>query len=64
MSDARLIDLETKAAYTEDMLAQLNDVIVRQERRIEHLESQLRQLTRLLENPQPESGEEPPPPHY
>lgn len=63
-SDTRLIELETKTAFNEDLVQQLNDVIVGQERRIELLENQIRRLFKLLEQPQADPGEEPPPPHY
>ena len=67
MSDEpRLIELETKVAYAEDMLAELNDVVIRQERRIDQLEAQQQHLIKLLEAPRQEAGAdpEPPPPHY
>jgi SlyX protein len=40
----RLTDLEVKASYTEDMLDQLNQVIVRQQDQIDRL---LRELSEL-----------------
>ena len=42
----RLTDLEVKASYTEDMLEQLNQVIVRQQAQIDRL---LRELGELRE---------------
>lgn len=40
----RLTDLEVKASYTEDMLDQLNQVIVRQQDQIDRLLRELREL--------------------
>ena len=36
-TDERLTELEIKASYSEDLLDQLNDVIVRQQQQIDHL---------------------------
>ncbi len=44
--ERRLTDLEVKASYTEDMLDQLNQVIVRQQGELDRL---LRQLSELRE---------------
>ena len=40
----RLTDLEVKASFTEDMLDQLNQVIVRQQGQIDRLLTELREL--------------------
>ena len=42
--DQRLTELEIKAAYTEDMLDELNRVIVRQQQQIDALLRELLQL--------------------
>lgn len=42
--EQRLIDLEIKASYTEDLLDQLDQVIVRQQQQIENLQHQITRL--------------------
>lgn len=66
-TDKRLIELEIKASYTEDLLDQLNLVVVRQQQQIERLMRELGQLRQQL----PDSGSMPfrslrdeLPPHY
>jgi SlyX protein len=44
MSETRFIDLETKLAYQEDAAQQLSDVVARQQRQIDALETALRAL--------------------
>jgi SlyX protein len=46
MSDQRLTDLEVKAAYTEDLLDKLDQVIIRQQNQIDQL---VREVARLRE---------------
>ncbi len=65
--DQRLIDLEVKAAYADDLLDQLSDQIYRQQQQIDLLLSELRLLRERL----PETGSAVPrnlrddiPPHY
>lgn len=48
----RLVDLEIKAGYTEDLLDQLNAQVYRQQQQIDALVQELRQLRDRL----PESG--------
>ena len=63
----RLVDLEVKAAYADDLLDQLSDQIYRQQQQIDLLLSELRLLRERL----PEAGATTPrnlrddiPPHY
>ena len=63
----RLVDLEVKAAYADDLLDQLSDQIYRQQQQIDLLLSELRLLRERL----PENGSAAPrnlrddiPPHY
>ena len=63
----RLIDLEVKAAYADDLLDQLSDQIYRQQQQIDLLLHELRLLRERL----PEAGSAAPrnlrddiPPHY
>ncbi|MCJ7556363.1 MAG: SlyX family protein [Gammaproteobacteria bacterium] len=44
MTDDRLIDLETKLAYQEDLLETLNGLVITQQARIETLENLCRGL--------------------
>ncbi len=64
-SSARLDALEIRIVHQDNMLAELNDVITSQWRKIDALE---RQVANLLEEVQNvgsrRDGPEPPPPHY
>ena len=62
----QLIELQTQLAFQEDTLQALNTVLARQQRSIDLLEQENRQLRGLMENllSQQAEGEEPPPPHY
>jgi len=64
--EARLEDLETRAAYQEDTIQQLNDALVRQQHRIDQLEGMLRVLVEQLRSAEERDDplNEPPPPHY
>ncbi len=66
-TEQRLTDLEIKASFTEDLLDQLNQVIIRQQRQIDLLVRELGQLRQQS----PENGGtvfsrpgEDLPPHY
>jgi SlyX protein len=50
--EQRLIDLEIKASFSEDMVDQLNQVIVRQQQQIDLLLREISQLRQQL----PEAG--------
>jgi SlyX protein len=65
-ADDRLEAMESKLAFQEDTLQQLNDALVAQQARIDHLEALIMMLGEQLGS-QPEEGAdmpEPPPPHY
>jgi SlyX protein len=68
MSDVRLVELETRQAFQEQTLQELNEVITRQQQQLDQLRNQLVELAeRLAAMDQPAirpAGEEPPPPHY
>lgn len=51
-TESRLVDLEVKASFTDDLLDRLNLVIYRQQEQIDRLIVQLNQLRRQL----PEEG--------
>ena len=65
-TDERLMALEIKAAYAEDLLDQLNDQVFQQQRRIDALLHELHALRERM----PEAGSTPRslrddiPPHY
>ena len=48
VTDQRLTDLEIKASFSEDLLDQLNQVIVRQQQQIDELTRQIGQLRLAL----------------
>ncbi|QTX19458.1 SlyX family protein [Comamonas aquatica] len=65
--EARIMDLEVKASYTDDLLEQLNMTIYRQQQQIDALINEVRQLRQQV----PEGGQGAPrnlrdelPPHY
>ncbi|RCX33602.1 SlyX family protein [Thioalbus denitrificans] len=64
----RIVDIESRLAFQEDTLDQLNAVVAEQEQRIGHLERQLQEALRLLRALTPpevaSQAEETPPPHY
>ncbi len=67
MSEQRLIELEIKAAYQDDLLQELNQVIIRQQQQIYKLEQTCRLLHERINNLYPaktDAAAEPPPPHY
>lgn len=47
--EEQLIDVQTRVAYQEDALAQLNDVITRQDAEIVQLKQQIRLLAQRLD---------------
>ncbi|MDQ6997054.1 MAG: SlyX family protein [Mariprofundus sp.] len=64
----RLTELETKISYQEHTIAELNDVVTRQQCQIDQLEKHVKQLqAHLKQSANPEIArpeEEMPPPHY
>ncbi len=68
MTDNRLIDIETKLAYQEDMLETLNDLVIKQQARVEALENLCRGLAERVQQFK-DTGQTPGeqyeiPPHY
>lgn len=65
---ARIADLESRLAFQDDTIDQLNQVVAGQDKRIERLETLLRRTREQVEMLVPlmgaPGGEEPPPPHY
>jgi SlyX protein len=65
--NARLQEIETKIAFQEDLLESLNEALTGQQRQLEVLQRQLRQMHYLMESAREGSinpKEESPPPHY
>lgn len=65
--DARLNALEIKASFTEDLVEQLNQIIIRQQQDLDALARQMGQLRDQLPEPgagQPRSARDELPPHY
>lgn len=66
--DDRLIELESRIAFQDHTLQELNEVIVRQQREIDDLRRDLEVLRTQLKALAPalvaSRGEETPPPHY
>ena len=65
--EARIMELEVKASYTDDLLEELNMAIYRQQQQIDALLNEVRQLRQQV----PEGGQAAPrnlrdelPPHY
>ena len=70
MMEEKLIELETKFSYQEDLLADLNGIVVKQQRQLDEL---LRELTAIKEQlqetvergtEQREASQDERPPHY
>lgn len=68
MNDARLAEIEIKLTWAEDQVQELNTLVYRQQKRIEHLEKLCEALIdqmRQLSGPSaPHSLREEIPPHY
>lgn len=66
--DERLNELETRIAYQDHTLQELNEVIVRQQQEIDGLRRELEVLRAQIRSLTPAliagRGEETPPPHY
>jgi SlyX protein len=68
MMEERLTEIESRVAFQDDTIQQLNDVIVRQQHDIEHLKEELQLLKQQIETLAPslvvDQSQETPPPHY
>jgi SlyX protein len=70
-AEQRITDLEIKASFTEDLLDQLNQIIVRQQQEIALLQRDVRELRLQASGDRPDLGSAAPrtaadelPPHY
>ncbi|PCH62824.1 MAG: SlyX protein [Gammaproteobacteria bacterium] len=50
MNEDRFINIETRIAYQEDTIQQLNDVVTKQQKQIDRLEDLSRLLTERYQN--------------
>ena len=68
MNENRLIDIETRIAYQENTIQQLNDVVTKQQKQISHLEELVETLIeryQSLQSSQIDVGNlDEKPPHY
>ena len=68
MNDDRIIELEIKVAYQEDLLQELNKIVGQQQQQIDRLESTCRLLNERIKRVSIESGSaensDEVPPHY
>ncbi len=68
MSDERFLDIETKLAYQEDLVASLNGIVSNQQRKLDEPEAAYRKLVdRVVEQSEELAAlriEDAPPPHY
>jgi len=68
MENARLVELETRVAFQEHTLAELNEVVTAQARELISLRRELALATTDLKNMREsldaDLAAEPPPPHY
>jgi SlyX protein len=67
MKKEEIIDIQSRLAFQEDALTELNKVAARQQREIRELKEEIKQLKEGLKSVAasiPGRGEEEPPPHY
>lgn len=68
MLEERLTEIESRVAFQDDTIQQLNDVIVRQQHDIEQLTEALQLLKQQMQTLAPslvvDQSQETPPPHY
>ena len=66
--ESRIIELETKLAFQDDLLNDLNDVVAEQSQTVSMLIRELYELRQVVKNLSPSNiasqSEETPPPHY
>lgn len=63
-----IVDLQTRLAFQDGLLEELNDIVTSQQKQIERLETAIAALKSQIETLQQSQmvrpGDEPPPPHY
>ncbi|MDX8387779.1 MAG: SlyX family protein [Ghiorsea sp.] len=63
----RIVDLETKSAYQEHLIQELNEVVIKQQNQMDALEKSLLHLKDYIRNNEGQQSapeQEAPPPHY
>jgi SlyX protein len=68
MDDERLVNIETKISYQEDLIEELNKTVYQQQQKLNRLETICASLARLIQSLADEGDENKPanekPPHY
>jgi len=68
MTEDRLVDLETRLAYQDQLVETLNKLVYEQDKRVQKLEEICKRLTRqyneMAENSTGAENDDQPPPHY
>jgi len=67
LTDKRLIELEIKQSYSDDLLEELNLMVFKQQAQIDNLAAQVQRLQQSQARGTPEEGHDPRaelPPHY
>lgn len=67
MTEYRLTEIETKLAFTEDLLETLNQTVIRQQGQLDLMQQQLRLLHQQMKDARPNEAGNPRddiPPHY
>jgi len=68
MNEERIMELEIRAAYQDDLLQTLNDIVTRQQQQIDRLEATCRLLNEKIKSLSSETGSsetaQEVPPHY
>lgn len=66
--EERLAELESRVAFQDNTIQELNDVLVKQQHQLDQLASQYRELKQQLQTIAPsllaDESQETPPPHY
>ncbi len=62
--DERFIDLESKIAYLENFISELNSVVIEQEQSIKHLMEEVEMLKRDIKESKESLPDREKPPHY
>lgn len=68
MTEDRLVDLETRLAYQDQLVETLNNLVYEQDKRVQKLEMICKRLSRnineMAENSTGADDDDQPPPHY
>lgn len=67
MLESRIVELETRLAFTEDLLETLNETVIRQQAHIDRIQQQIRLLHEQMQSSssnEPRNLRDEIPPHY